>query len=150
MLHGLEDLRVKQFTFEQTIKFPLSKTATFATHALPDALVFEHALVQLVMVVPTLSARSRCTSASRSSSTSLQWLPWPKPLLPRPYSSTEKSLPAPSPGKYAPSLELVCAGCETLRCFTILQVLLEPGDRDHILSGVFNTNFCRRTPELVE
>ena len=70
VLHGLEDLRVKQFTFEQTIKFPLSKTATFATHALPDALVFEHALVQLVMVVPTLSARSRCTSASRSSSTS--------------------------------------------------------------------------------
>ena len=57
VLHGLERLQVKQFTLEQTKKVPhhgIVQTVAFATHALPDALTFEHALVLLVLVLPAL------------------------------------------------------------------------------------------------
>ena len=57
VLHRLECLQIEQFTFQQAKEIfhhGIVETITFAAHALPDALTFEHTLVLLVLVVPAL------------------------------------------------------------------------------------------------
>ena len=57
MLHGLELLQIKQFTFKQSEEVfchCIVQTVSFATHTLPDAFCIEHTLVQLVLVLPAL------------------------------------------------------------------------------------------------
>lgn len=71
MLHGLELLQIKQFTFQQAeevLCHCIVQAVPFAAHTLPDAFCFEHPLVLLVLVLPALvgvkdqsgSIRYRC------------------------------------------------------------------------------------------
>ena len=57
MLHGLELLQIQQLAFKQAEKvfsYRVVQAVSFPAHALPDPLCFEHALVQLVLVLPAL------------------------------------------------------------------------------------------------
>ena len=71
MLHGLELLQIKQFTFQQAkevLCHCIIQAVPFAAHTLLDAFCFEHPLVLLVLVLPALvgvkdqsgSIRDRC------------------------------------------------------------------------------------------
>ena len=57
MFQGVEILKVKQFCFEQAeevLHHGIVQAVAFPAHALPDALVFQHLLVMLVLVLPAL------------------------------------------------------------------------------------------------
>ena len=57
VLHRVELLQIKQFTFQQAEKVfchRIVQAIPFATHTLSDAFHFEHSLVLLVLVLPTL------------------------------------------------------------------------------------------------
>ena len=57
VVHRLKFLQIKEFAFEQAkeiLYHSIVQTVTLSTHALPDALVFEHGLVSFVLVLPAL------------------------------------------------------------------------------------------------
>ena len=57
VLHGMEFLQIEQFTFEKAEEVfchCVVQTVALPSHALPDALAFQHPLILLVLVLPSL------------------------------------------------------------------------------------------------
>ena len=57
VLHGLKFLQIQQFTLEQAEKvfnYSIVQTVSLSAHALPDALLAEHPLILLMLVLPAL------------------------------------------------------------------------------------------------
>ena len=57
VLHGLKFLQIQQFTLEQPEEIfyhSIVQTVSLSAHALPDALLAEHPLILLMLVLPAL------------------------------------------------------------------------------------------------